>query len=706
MQSVPYQSTALDVWAEKYAAKAITGEQMEFTMEESYHRVAKALSMVELPESQAYWEALFYKAMAEYGAIPGGRITSNVGLDHRKNVSAINCVVSGTIKDSIDGINRASSEARTSLAAGCGIGYEFSTLRPRGAWISGVGAGTSGAVSFMGDFDAMCFNIASAGGRRGAQMATFDVSHPDIEEFIKAKREDGRLRQFNLSVLMSEAFMRAVAADANWPLVFPYTLKEIEVTNPYLGDVGTTLWKPWPVTDNYLVRDGLVACKVYRVVKAKYLWDLVMDSTYDFAEPGCLFIDRINDMNNLFWDENQRATNPCGEQNLPPYGSCLLGSINLTKFVRKPFTEEAKFDLAAFRDAVVVFSRMLDNVVEINGLRVPEQEAELRRKRRHGMGITGLGSACALLCMRYGSEAAVEFTSKVCQVLAEQSYATGVELAKEKGSAPILLEFFTLDNLPKEDQSNLAEILKSKGAVRDEHKGWLGKDLMAFGSLFLRNFPEKLKQDISQYGCRYSHATSIAPTGTMSLTWGNNCSNGMEPSFSHKYTRNKIVPGKNSKEAIEVYSYELLAYRHLVNPEADPFVTEGPNKLPDYFAVTDDLTPSDHIRMQAAAQMWVDSAISKTCNVPTDISKEDFKDIYKLAHQSGLKGFTTFRFNPEAFQGVLVNSSDLEATSYTFNLEDGSSVTLKGNEQVEYEGEVHSAANLYDALKEGYYGKF
>src|SRR5690606_22255491 len=357
--------------------------------------------------------------------------------------STINCTVSGTITDSMDDILAKVHEAGLTLKAGCGIGYEFSTLRPRGAYVSGAGAYTSGPLSFMDIYDKMCFTVSSAGGRRGAQMGTFDVSHPDVKEFIGAKREDGRLRQFNLSLLVTDEFMQAVEADGDWPLVFPVNIKEADDTD--VNDPGQVVWRDWPHTSNYVVReDGMVACKIYGHIKARQLWNRIMASTYDYAEPGFILIDRVNEMNNNWWCENIRATNPCGEQPLPPYGACLLGSVNLTKFVREPFTDNAHFDWDEYREVVRVFTRMLDNVVEINGLPLQQQRDEIMRKRRHGMGFLGLGSTLTMLRMKYGSGESVRFTEEVSREMALAGWEVALSLAKEKGPAPIMDEEFTV----------------------------------------------------------------------------------------------------------------------------------------------------------------------------------------------------------------------------------------------------------------------
>jgi ribonucleoside-diphosphate reductase alpha chain len=596
-------------------------------------------------------------------------------------------------------------EAGLTLKAGCGIGYEFSTLRPKGAFVAGAGAYTSGPLSFMDIYDKMCFTVSSAGGRRGAQMATFDIAHPDVTDFIKAKRENGRLRQFNLSCLITKEFMEAVKADSDWKVAFPVTEKESIVDGLNVNDESQVVWREWPVKGKYLTKTegidaGKVACRVYKTIKARRLWDIIMSSTYDFAEPGFILIDRVNEMNNNWFCENIRATNPCGEQPLPPYGACLLGSVNLTKFVKKPFTDEAFFDWAEYKEVIAIFTRMLDNVVEINGLPLEEQRKEIMRKRRHGMGYLGLGSSLTMLKMKYGDEDSLKFTEEVSRILAEVGWETGIDLADEKGAAPIMEEEFvvTADMLAKRPEM-AADGIKVGAKVK-------GKVLLGKYSRYMQQFPEGLRNKIAKKGVRFTHHSSIAPTGTISLSLANNASNGIEPSFAHHYSRNVIREGKKSKEKVDVYSYELLAYRELINPKAMPFSENEDEKLPDYFLDSSTIQAKAHVDIQAASQKWIDSSISKTINVPTDYDYEDFKNIYLYAYDKGLKGCTTFRFNPEAFQGVLVTEKDLENTTYKFTLDDGSQIEVKGNEEIEYDGETHSAANLYDALKEGYYGKF
>ncbi|APJ17450.1 TPA: adenosylcobalamin-dependent ribonucleoside-diphosphate reductase [Aeromonas hydrophila] len=699
---IPLQDTSFEIWDSKYRLKSKDGVPIDGTIDETCQRVALALAG---QESQPdVWYEPFLWALRN-GAIPAGRITSNAGaFEHKPATSTINCTVSGTIEDSMDDILGKVHEAGLTLKAGCGIGYDFSTLRPRGAFVSGAGAYTSGPLSFMDIYDKMCFTVSSAGGRRGAQMGTMDIRHPDVVEFIQAKREDGRLRQFNLSLLITEEFVKAVKEDAPWQLIFPYTAREVEQDGIALDDPAQVFWADWPNREGVVFNElGQVACKVYKTLPARKLWNVIMTSTYDYAEPGFILIDKVNQMNNNWFCEEIRATNPCGEQPLPPYGACLLGSVNLTRFVRDPFAEQAAFDWSAFRKVVAIFTRMLDNVVEINQLPLARQREEIISKRRHGMGFLGLGSALTMLRIKYGSAAAVAFTEQVSQELAMTGWRESLALAKEKGPAPIMeQEFEVTGKLLRLRPEMAADGIKLGDKVK-------GKVLHARYSRYMQQVVEvdpALVAELAEVGGRFTHHSSIAPTGTISLSLANNASNGIEPSFAHHYSRNVIKPGKKSKESVDVYSYELLAYRELVNPAAMPYAEDEATRLPDYFITADDISPAQHVDIQAAAQRWIDSSISKTANVPTDFPFEQFKDIYLYASDSGLKGCTTFRFNPAAFQGVLVKEQDLENTLYEFTLEDGSVVTAKGNEEIEYDGELHTAANLYDALKEGYYGKF
>jgi ribonucleoside-diphosphate reductase alpha chain len=1076
VDEISFQEASLDIWDKKYRLTAKDGSPIDKTMDDTYKRVARALADVELPDVRTEWYEHFLWALRR-GAIPAGRVTSNAGaLEHKPATSTINCTVSGTIRDSMDDILGKVHEAGLTLKSGCGIGYEFSTLRPRGAYVSGAGAYTSGPLSFMDIYDKMCFTVSSAGGRRGAQMGTFDVGHPDAMEFIRAKRENGRLRQFNLSLLITDDFMKAVREDREWKLAFPLSRKEFETDQPDLNDASKFLWREWPVHENYVANEeGLVACKIYKTLPARRMWDVIMSSTYDFAEPGFILIDRVNEMNNNWWCENIRATNPCvtadtrlatqfgmvrigdlynasvdiqatvdgralgegkgvtvrpavpafmtspsadvyrvvtkdgyeikatewhdfyttrgkiklkdlkpgdelliqsgkgqfggcgsselgtllglltgdghftnrgkgqtaavvnlwgedrdyaqevvtyvnsliagyaerprhyhvsavavpernlvmirsvllvralefygftvknktqvpeivwrgnedcvrgylrglfqsdgtvqsvdrnshctirlassqepllkevqvllanfgifcrvlkrraagqrlmpdgkggkrlydcradyeliigsksrdrfmeeigfltdaknhkyqewrarhcavgdegfrspivtiehvgreavfdttqhdnhtlifnglvtgncGEQPLPPYGSCLLGSVNLTRFVKHPFTEFAEFDWTEYREVVKAFTRMLDNVVEVNGLPLEKQRGEILRKRRHGMGFLGLGSTLTLMGMKYGSPESVKFTEDVSREMAVAGWEAGLELAREKGPAPIMNEEFTVT---KEMLRKRPEMLKDGWKVGAKIAGRL---LHARYSRYMQRVAEvapQLVHELAETGARFTHHTSIAPTGTISLSLANNASNGIEPSFAHYYFRNVIRQGKKSKEKVDVFSFELLAYRQIINAKAIPGSTLAAEKLPDYFTSADEVTPKQHVEIQAAAQKWIDSSISKTANVPTDYKYENFKDIYLYAHEKGLKGCTTFRFNPEAFQGVLVKEEDLKNTTYVFTLEDGTEVEVKGDEEIEYDGEKHTAANLFDAIKEGYYGK-
>ncbi len=1080
---IPLQSASLDIWDKKYRLKTKDSQPIDETIDDTYKRVARALADVEKNKAlQETWYKEFLWALRQ-GVVPAGRIISNAGAqEHKPATSTINCTVSGTIADSMDDILDKVHEAGLTLKAGCGIGYEFSTLRPKNAYVSGAGAYTSGPLSFMDIYDKMCFTVSSAGGRRGAQMATFDIAHPDVVEFIRAKREDGRLRQFNLSLLITQEFMEAVKRDLPWPLSFPLTEREQKTDQIDLNNPEQVIWRDLPIKTGYVVNDnGLVACRITKTLPARRLWDIIMSSTYDYAEPGFILIDKVNEMNNNWFCENIRATNPCvtadtrlhtqygmvkigdlyqsgaplnvtvdkralgestgatvrpakpafmtsksadvyrvttqdgyeikatawhdfytnrgkiqlkdlkvgdklwiqsgkgqfgqqgdksfgallgfitgdghfthrgneqeaavinlwnddrsfapmlvtyinqllsapefqsytyqqknyqvssvavpqrnmitirsvilarildfygfnketklrvpeviwqgteecvkgylqalfqadgtvqrddkkhycsirlassypgllkdvqillgnfgifcsikkrrtagerllpdgkggnklyqckadyeliigsesrdvfmseigflgheknqkyaewsaqqtcarrhrfvstisniqhigqeavfdttqddhntlvfnglvtgncGEQPLPPYGSCLLGSINLTRFVKKPFTEQSRFDWDAYKKAVRIFTRMLDNVVEINGLPLEKQRDEIYGKRRHGMGYLGLGSTITMMGMRYGDESSLMFTEEVTKVLAVEGWKTGLDLAKEKGSAPIMEQEFIITG---EMLHKRPEMIRDGYKAGDKIKG---KVLHAKYSRYMQKLAEhepELVAALTETGARFTHHSSIAPTGTISLSLANNASNGIEPSFAHHYSRNVIREGKKSKEKVDVFSYELLSYRELVNENAMPYSDEPTQKLPDYFITADDITPKQHVDVQAAAQKWIDSSISKTANVPTDYPYEDFKSIYEYAYEQGLKGCTTFRFNPEAFQGVLVKEQDLEKTLYQFTLEDGHVIEVKGNEQIEYDGEIHTAANLFDALKEGYYGKF
>ncbi len=703
--NLPLQPVAHDIWASKYRLRAADGRVLDATPDATLERIATALAAVEAsPAEVRHWQQEFQWALRR-GALPAGRILANAGAaEHKPSTSTINCTVSGTVHDSMEDILAKLYEAGLTLKAGCGIGYEFSTLRPRDAFVAGAGAYTSGPLSFMDVYDRMCLTISSAGGRRGAQMATFDIGHPDVMDFIRAKREDGRLRQFNLSLLVTREFMEAVRTDGEWVLAFPATEHEFRNGKLNADDPTEVVWRAWPNQGGYRVdAEGRVACKIYSRMPARELWDAVMRATYDYAEPGFILIDRYNEMNNNWFCENIRATNPCGEQGLPPYGACLLGSINLTSFVRNPCVAGAEFDWDSYRRVVAVFTRMLDNVVELHGLPLSRQRDEIALKRRHGMGFLGLGSALALLGLRYGSAEAVAFTEQVTRELAVTGWRTGLELAREKGPAPIMNDDFTVTSAMLAARP---EMVRDGVRVGDVVKG---RVLFARYSRYMQQLAEvepTLVAELAEQGARFTHHSSIAPTGTIALSLGNNASNGIEPSFAHRYVRNVITAGRKTKDKVEVCSYELLAWRALVNARAMPDAQDPADRLPETFVTADDILPREHIAMQAAAQRWIDSSISKTVNVPSDITFDDFKGLYFEAYERDLKGCTTFRFNPSAFQGVLVKHADLARTTYRFTLADGTVLEARGDEEIEYEGELHSAANLYDAIKEGYYGVY
>jgi ribonucleoside-diphosphate reductase alpha chain len=702
---IELQPASFDIWQTKYQLRAKNGEAVDTSIDSTFDRVARALSKVEKTKERQKLSYKEFKFALANGAIPAGRITSNAGAEaHKPATSTINCTVSGIVNDSMDDILFKNHQAGLTLKAGCGIGYEFSTLRPKGAFVAGPGANTSGPMSFMDIFDRMCFTVSSAGGRRGAQMATFDINHPDVLDFIRAKREDGRLRQFNCSLLITESFIDAVRNGGEWVLSFPVSAKEVASDSLDLTDTAKFLYREFPVSEGYIANDkDEIACRIYQRLPAQVIWDTIMESTYDYAEPGFILIDNVNLLNNNWFCENIRATNPCGEQPLPPYGSCLLGSINLTKFVVKPFTPDAYFDYDAYNKVVAIFTRMLDNVVEINNLPLEAQRHEIMTKRRHGMGILGLGSTLSMLGLKYGPEESVAFSERVSKELAMTGWRVALELAKEKGPAPIMKQEFKVTPAMLSKRPEMAIDGYKVGDMVP------GRILHAKYSRYMQKIAsvdQALVEELAEVGARFTHHSSIAPTGTISLSIGNNASNGIEPSFSHHYARNIIREGRKTKEKVDVFSFELLAYRAMVNPDAMPFSDDPAKALPEYFSVADDVSPKQHVDIQAAAQKWIDSSISKTANVPTDYPFEDFKDIYLYAAEKGLKGCTTFRFNAEAFQGVLVKESDLENTTYEFVLEDGEKVVAKGNQQIEYDGEMHSAANLFDALKEGTYGKY
>jgi ribonucleoside-diphosphate reductase alpha chain len=555
---------AEQIWSMKY--RYVADEGGDASVEDSWRRIARALAAVEAEPEQ--WEARFYDALEDFKFLPAGRITAGAGTGRK--VTLFNCFVMGTIPDDMGGIFDALREAALTMQQGGGIGYDFSTIRPRGAAVHGVSADASGPLSFMDVWDAMCRTIMSAGSRRGAMMATMRCDHPDIEDFIAAKSDAARLRMFNLSVLVTDAFMEAAKADGPWELTF--------------GN------------------------KVYHTLPARDLWNRIMQATYDYAEPGVIFIDRINQANNLNYIENIAATNPCGEQPLPPYGACLLGSINLAKLVIDPFGPRARLDAAALKDLVRVAVRMMDNVVDVSQFPLAAQAEEARNKRRIGLGVTGLADALLMLGLRYGSDEAVRQTEIWMHKIAVAAYLASVDLAREKGAFPLF----------------------------DAEK------FLASGNM--ANMDESVRDAIRAHGIRNALLTSVAPTGTISLYAGN-VSSGIEPVFAHAYTR-KVLQKDGSRTEEEVVDYAVQMWRDMF----------GDAPLPDYFVNAQTLPPEDHVRMQAAAQKWVDSSISKTINCPADISFEAFKDVYMQAWEMGCKGCTTYR--PNEVTGSVLSVSE------------------------------------------------
>jgi ribonucleoside-diphosphate reductase alpha chain len=557
---------AEQIWDMKYRLKTADDEPIDSCVEESWRRVAKDLARVEA--EPGIWEEKFYAALEDFKFLPAGRIAAGAGT--QRKVTLFNCFVMGTVPDDMGGIFDMLKEAALTMQQGGGIGYDFSTIRPKGALVKGVAADASGPLSFMDVWDSMCRTIMSAGSRRGAMMATLRCDHPDIEDFIAAKSDPARLRMFNVSVLVTDPFMAAVKADGDWNLVF----------------------------------EG----QIYKTLSARKLWDQIMQSTYEFAEPGVIFIDRINQANNLSYCETIAATNPCGEQPLPPYGACLLGSINLARLVEAPFERGAHLSAAALQDLVATAVRMMDNVVDASNFPLEAQALEARNKRRIGLGVTGLADALLMLGLRYGSEAAARQTEDWLHAIARAAYLASVQLAKEKGAFPLF-----------------------------EAGPYLASGTM-------QGMDEDVRAEIARHGIRNALLTSIAPTGTISLYAGN-VSSGIEPVFAYAYTR-KVLQKDGSRSEEEVVDYAVQMWR-------DKF---GDADLPDYFVNAQTLAPKDHVKMQAAAQKWVDSSISKTINCPGDISFEAFKEVYSAAYESGCKGCTTYR--PNAVTGSVLSVSE------------------------------------------------
>lgn len=550
------QPIAEQIWDMKYRLRAADGTPLDQTVADSLARVARALAEAEHPADRPLWAARFEGALQDFRFLPAGRILAGAGTG--RDVTLFNCFVMGDIPDTMAGIFESLKEAALTMQQGGGIGYDFSTLRPKGAPVKGVGADASGPLSFMDVWDAMCRTIMSAGSRRGAMMGVMRCDHPDIEAFIDAKRESGRLTMFNLSVLVSDAFMQAVKEDADWPLLFEDT--------------------------------------PYKVLKARALWDKIIAATYAYAEPGVIFIDRINARNNLAYCENIHATNPCGEQPLPPYGACLLGSINLAALVRDPFTDKARIDETELGELVSVAVRAMDNVIDVSRFPLPQQAHEAKAKRRIGLGVTGLADALILCRARYGAPSSIILVRRWLHAIERAAYLASARLAEEKGAFPLY--------------------------DRDAY----------LQSPTIRALDPDVRDAIRTHGIRNALLTSIAPTGTISLFAGN-VSSGIEPVFAHSYTR-KVLQPDGSKREEQVMDWALTRFREIFG-EGTP--------LPDYFVTAQDLAPEDHLAVQAAAQDYIDSSISKTINVPEDISFEAFKDVYSLAYELGLKGCTTYR---------------------------------------------------------------
>ena len=567
-------SISQQIWDMKYRFKEPDGVVHDKTIEDTWRRIARSLAVPEMDAGK--WETLFYEALEDFKFLPAGRIIAGAGT--ARQVTLFNCFVMGTIPDDMAGIFDQLKEAALTLQQGGGIGYDFSTLRPKGALVKGVGADASGPLSFMDVWDSMCRTSMSAGSRRGAMMATLRCDHPDIEAFIEAKREAGRLRMFNLSVLVTDPFMEAVEQDAPWDLKF----------------------------------DG----QTYRTVKARDLWDKIMRGTYAYAEPGVIFIDRINSLNNLSYCETINATNPCGEQPLPPYGACLLGSINLARLVKEPFTDKAHMDLDELAKLVPIAVRMMDNVVDVSKFPLEAQAAEARAKRRIGLGITGLGDALIMCRARYGSAEAVALVGEWSAAVERHAYLASTEIAAEKGAFPLY---------------------DAQQYATGQHIRTLDKDV---------------QDAISQNGIRNALLTSIAPTGTISL-FADNVTSGIEPVFAYSYTRNVLMPD-GSREAEEVSDYAWRLYRTMFGETA---------ALPDYFVDAEALTPHDHLVMQAAIQKHIDSSISKTINCAEALDFDAFKEVYREAYALGCKGCTTYR--PNEITGAVLeknSNSDQQAS--------------------------------------------
>lgn len=582
------------IWDIRYRYRE-SGKVIDMTVEDTWSRVARALAEVERQDKKI-WERRFYQVLEGFRFLPGGRILAGAGTSHR--VTLFNCFVMGEVEDALDGIFEALKEGALTMQQGGGVGYDFSTLRPSGEPARGVGVTASGPVSFMHIWDSMCATILSTGARRGAMMATLRCDHPDIEIFIAAKRDAGALRHFNLSVLVTDDFMRAVREDAEWLLVFPLSGGEST------GEVVERAWSGSSTPRR---------CRVLRRVGARALWDKIMRATYDYAEPGVIFIDRVNRMNNLWYCEQISATNPCGEIPLPHYGACNLGAINLTQFVRRPFSVDGDLDLEGIAATVATAVRLLDNVYDLSHFPLQKQANTARASRRVGLGLTGLADALAMLGIRYGSPESFALGEKVMQAICHSAYRASIELAREKGAFPAF----------QADQYLAGE--------------------------FIRSLPEDIVQGIKRHGLRNSHLTAIAPTGTISLL-ANNVSSGLEPIFDWEYTRRlREADGGFSEVRVDDYAYLQFRLQH----------GDGAS-LPTAFVRVGEIAPEAHIRMQAALQAHVDNAISKTINVPIEFGFDAFRSIYEKAYDMGLKGCTVFRPNPVTGQVLLANAGAVE----------------------------------------------
>ena len=572
-------SISRHIWETKY--RYSDRAACERTIRGTWRRIAHALAAAERKDSDL-WEDRFFGILEDFRFLPGGRIQAGAGT--ARNVTLFNCFVMGAVEDSIPGIFQALQETAITMQQGGGIGLDFSTLRPNGTRAKGAGAIASGPVSFMRVWDAMCGTILSTGARRGAMMATLRCDHPDIEQFVAAKQQAGHLRRFNLSVQVTDAFMAAVRKDGDWQLMFPAAAFD--------GD-GETVLRQWPGE----LRP--VPCRIMRRIPARQLWDRILRATYDYAEPGVLFIDRINQFNNLAYRERITATNPCGEIPLPPYGACDLGSLNLTRFVRSPFTPEARIDIDRLVETTQVAVRLLDNVIDVSRYPLPQQEENARGSRRVGLGITGLADALVMLGLTYGSDNSLEVAGDIMRRICHAAYDASIALAREKQSFPHF--------------------------KRDEY----------LQAAFIRTLPQEIRDGIAEHGIRNSHLIAIAPTGTISLL-ANNVSSGLEPIFAASYARKMLTQNGTPAEFV-LTDYALDLWRRTAG---------GATDVPVGFVTAADLSARAHVEMQAALQPFVDNSISKTINVPADYPFSDFKQIYDLAFDMGLKGCTTFRPNP------------------------------------------------------------